>query len=128
MRGFIPFPRVFCPKVNVIARLEFELAHYDSAVQRFSHYTTRTPPNKVGWLVLVGYLVTSHWYWELLNNIAKFGPLLILPTPRCSSYWKRTLLVALDYGHKLINSPNQLVITIIYISNIQVFNLFSIHK
>ena len=26
-----------CPKVNVIARLEFELAYNDSAIQRFSH-------------------------------------------------------------------------------------------
>ena len=28
-----------CPKVNVIARLEYELAYYDSAVHRFNHYT-----------------------------------------------------------------------------------------
>ena len=27
-------------KGNVIERLEFELANYDSAVQRFIHYTT----------------------------------------------------------------------------------------
>ena len=32
-----------CPKVNVIARLEFELAYYYSAVQRFNHYITRHP-------------------------------------------------------------------------------------
>ena len=38
--GFIPFPMV----VNVIVRLEFEIAYYDSAVHRFNHYTTRTPP------------------------------------------------------------------------------------
>ena len=44
MWGFIPFPKGICPKVNVIARLEFELAYYDSAVHRFNHYTTRTPP------------------------------------------------------------------------------------
>ena len=30
--------------MNVIARLEYELANYDSAVNRFNHYTTRTPP------------------------------------------------------------------------------------
>ena len=30
--------------MNVIARLEFELAYYASAVHRFNHYTTRTPP------------------------------------------------------------------------------------
>ena len=27
-----------------MARLEFELTHYDSAAQRFNHYTTRIPP------------------------------------------------------------------------------------
>ena len=31
------------PKVNVIARLEYELAYYDSAVHRFNYYTTGTP-------------------------------------------------------------------------------------
>ena len=30
--------------MNVIARLEYEVAYYDSAVHRFNHYTTRTPP------------------------------------------------------------------------------------
>ena len=29
--------------MNVIARVEYELAYYDSAVHRFNHYTTRTP-------------------------------------------------------------------------------------
>ena len=32
--------------MNVIARLEYELAYYDSAVHRFNHYTTRTPPGR----------------------------------------------------------------------------------
>ena len=36
-----------CPKVNVIARLENELPYYDSAVHRFNHYTTGTPPLSV---------------------------------------------------------------------------------
>ena len=31
-----------CPKVYIIARLEYEIAYYDSAVHRFNHYTTRT--------------------------------------------------------------------------------------
>ena len=38
------FPKGICPKVNVIARLEFGFACYDSAVHRFNHNTTRTPP------------------------------------------------------------------------------------
>ena len=43
-KGVHTFPKGICPKVNVIARLEFELAYYDSAVHRFNHYTTRRPP------------------------------------------------------------------------------------
>ena len=43
----IYFPKGICPKVNVIARLEFELAYYDSAVYRFNHCTTRTPPETI---------------------------------------------------------------------------------
>ena len=42
-KGVHTFPKGICPKVNVIARLEFELAYYDSAVHRFNHYTMRTP-------------------------------------------------------------------------------------
>ena len=42
--GFHTFPKNICPKVNVIARLVFELAFYESAVQRFNRYTTRTSP------------------------------------------------------------------------------------
>ena len=43
-KGVHTFPKDICPKVNVIARLEYELAYYDSAVHHFNHYTTRTPP------------------------------------------------------------------------------------
>ena len=35
-KGVRTFPKGICPKVIVIARLEFELAYYDSAVQRFN--------------------------------------------------------------------------------------------
>ena len=45
-KGVHTFPKGICPKVNVIARLEYELAYYDSAVHRFNHYTTRTPPEE----------------------------------------------------------------------------------
>ena len=43
-KGVHTFPKCICPKVNIIARLEYELAYDDSAVHRFNHYTTRTPP------------------------------------------------------------------------------------
>ena len=45
------FPKGICPKVNVIARLEYELAYYDSVVHRFNNYTTRTPPTNT-WNIL----------------------------------------------------------------------------
>ena len=38
------FPKGICLKVNVIARLEFEFAYYDSVVHHFNYYTMRTPP------------------------------------------------------------------------------------
>ena len=55
--GVHTFPKGICPKVNVIGRLEYELAYYDPAVHRFNHYTTRTPPsffffNKVMWIYI----------------------------------------------------------------------------
>ena len=43
-KEFHTFPKGICPKVNVIAQLEYELAYYNFAVHRFNHYTTRTPP------------------------------------------------------------------------------------
>ena len=43
--GVHTFPKGICPKVNVIARLEYKLAYYNSAVHRFNHYTMRTPPS-----------------------------------------------------------------------------------
>ena len=37
------FPKGISLKVNVIARLEFELTYYNSTVLRFNHYAMRTP-------------------------------------------------------------------------------------
>ena len=41
------FPNGICPKANVIARLAFEIVYNDSVVQRFSHYTTKTPLSRI---------------------------------------------------------------------------------
>ena len=48
-KGFCIFHKVICPKVNVVARPDFDLAYYDSTDQRFNHYTTRTPAYVVEW-------------------------------------------------------------------------------
>ena len=43
-RGVHTFPKSICLKVNVIARLEYELTYYNSIVHHFNHYTTRISP------------------------------------------------------------------------------------
>ena len=40
-KGVYTFPKSICPKVNVIAWLEYEQAYYGSSVHRFNHYATR---------------------------------------------------------------------------------------
>ena len=49
IRGYIPFPKV-CPKMNVITRLEFELAYLEAEVQNVSHYPT------------------GNWWFSLFSN------------------------------------------------------------
>ena len=67
--------------MNVIARLEYELAYYDSAIHRFNHYTTRTPPsstdrsvsfyqNSSVWLDILAYIyiyiyIYFHFCWNV---------------------------------------------------------------
>ena len=41
-KGVHAFPECICLKVNVIARLEFGITYYDSAVQRFYNYEDPT--------------------------------------------------------------------------------------
>ena len=48
--------------MNVIARLEYELAYYDSAVHRFNHYTTRTP-KRYSFLIFSKILL-SYFFFE----------------------------------------------------------------
>ena len=53
--------------MNVIARLEYELAYYDSAVHQFNHYTKRTPPRcdkESLWVFCI--------LWELIYNISPY--------------------------------------------------------
>ena len=53
-RGYI-FLKGICPKVNVIARLEFELAFFDVAFEHVNHYTTGTSPV---------FFCLFKWKWE----------------------------------------------------------------
>ena len=82
--------------MNVIARLEYELAYYDSAVHRFNHYTTRrTPPNILSdnSYELLQYNTTQRsgferreWFGivSLFNEISSFVDYSI-PSHPCSS-------------------------------------------
>ena len=56
-KGVHTFPKGICPKVNVIARLDFQLTYYDSEVHRFNHYTTRTPPVQIELFKNYSYLI-----------------------------------------------------------------------
>ena len=40
--GIDTFPKGICLKMNIIVRLEFELAYSDSAIQRSNHYAAMT--------------------------------------------------------------------------------------
>ena len=62
------FPKGICLKVRVIARLEFELAYYDSAAYRFNHYTTSAPPNRLSMPQLMWVGICS---WRIFHNKMK---------------------------------------------------------
>ena len=47
--------------MNIIARLEYELAYYDSAVHRFNHYPTRTPHKQMQWYQ-ENVVIISKWH------------------------------------------------------------------
>ena len=56
--------------MNVIARLEYELAYYDPAVHRFNHYTTRTPPSlSFSFSLFISYLSLLHLSSPFLSFI-----------------------------------------------------------
>ena len=71
-KGVHTFPKGICPKVNVIARLEYELAYYDSAVHRFNTINkdrqradTHTYTHKHAYLYITDYslICFSHFVW-----------------------------------------------------------------
>ena len=44
--GFHAFPKSICPKMNFISPQEFELAYFETAIQRFS-YNARVSSNRI---------------------------------------------------------------------------------
>ena len=48
--GVHTIPEGICPKGNVIAWMEFELAYYDSADQQINHNVMMTPPPIEVWV------------------------------------------------------------------------------
>ena len=78
------FPKGICPKVNVIARLEYELAYYDSAVQRFNHYTIEylQVMLKLCYHLDMKIMLTHEWkniLKYIINNISRIINLFDLP-------------------------------------------------
>ena len=81
--GLIPFPRVLvqCEMQSVSCRIWIRVAvsvSYDD-----NHYTS-----------IIRYVSRVKWSSPGKGVVPS-------PTPRCSSYWKRSFLVALDYGRQL---------------------------
>ena len=74
-KGVHTFPKAIFSKVNVIARLEYELAYYDSAAHRFNHYTMRTPHclNNGSQLVVINLRNThvTHVSFKVIIFVAK---------------------------------------------------------
>ena len=69
------FLKSICLKVTVIARLEFERTYYDSAVQRFYKYNTRSPTYLMGvqityFYIAVNKLITDVNHFYLMNILA----------------------------------------------------------
>ena len=58
------FPRVICPKVNIIARLEFELVYYELTVQYISHYTMGTPRPSVDRFIVISVLIDRFYFFN----------------------------------------------------------------
>ena len=71
-KGVHTFPKGICLKVNVIARLEYELTYYESAVHHFNHYTpTRTPPDFKFRLILS--FAVLHFILAHLAGVVEFA-------------------------------------------------------
>ena len=80
-KGVHTFPKGICPKVNVIARVEYELAYYDSAVHRFNHYTTRTPRIVYKYLYITIYIKREEGEKYMYNYVCSYA--LILERSLC---------------------------------------------
>ena len=66
-------------------------------------------------------------FWSPSTTVANFTLLYTFPMPRCSSYWKGRLLVALDYGRQLCLIERNIVINIWLISIITKLCLNKVH-
>ena len=95
--------------MNVIARLKYELAYYDSAVHRFNHYTTRTPPLIFVCTELNGYVrylifkkVSDHLF---LHNLKLQ---LFAPSEMYFKYCNLTLMILFNINHFFAHCNNSL--------------------
>ena len=88
---FHAFPKSISWKVNMIARLEFELAYFEATVQHVSHYTTGTHFIDLKHFFCVGYLksykcVLTNEVWLVEKNVSKNCCILTFDRAGCSNY------------------------------------------
>ena len=115
-KGIHTFPNGICPKVNVIARLEFELTYYDSAVHRYNHYTTRTPTRSA--IIVSEFILCIHWMCMHISRpfIHTSSPTLSLSFSLCLCLYLSLLLApSILYSHFLFLLPFTLSMFIIYL-------------
>ena len=82
--------------MNVIARLEYELAYYDFAVHHFNHYTTRTSPAIFKWQFLYCFV-----NWTLNTLIFSFQIIIffIILMHTCTHTHTHTHIYISDHHH-----------------------------
>ena len=70
----------------------------------------RVIPKTLKMVLDTSLLITQQYKLRIKGNVEQSRKVAPSSKPRCSSYWKGGLLVALDYGHQLIVAKIPLVV------------------
>ena len=87
--------------MNVIARLEYELAYYDSAVHRFNHYTTRTSPFFLFYFISKPKVPLNNYtfFYHSSKNKFPFGCFLFWSVLFCHDNMQYSLSLFVEYSY-----------------------------
>ena len=105
--------------MNVIARLEYELAYYDSAVHRLNHYPTRLIVSLIEFNIMSTHL--GLFYAKRLGNRVHYMLVFILV------YLKRIIFLNTAI-YQVFLSNNDILFTILWFSRLIDFNGMSTRR